>query len=106
MLRAEPRRALGGHALLESTLACDRLARSWPHPHSPPHIHHARLLALGEDKQQPLVRVELSVVALAHAAQLRQVLRPLLAEQVRLAGVVTQKLARRSHLEALRSGTR
>ena len=62
----------------------------------------ARLLLLGENEQHFLVRVQLGVVALAHAAQLLEVLRPLLAQQVRLAGVVAQELAGRGDLEALR----
>jgi len=63
----------------------------------------APLLALGVHQQKPLVGVELSAIDLAHTPQLRQVLWPLFAQQVRLAGVVAQQLARSRHLEAFDS---
>ena len=48
--------------------------------------------ALWHDEQQSLVRVQLRVVALSYAAQLREVLRPLLPQQMGLSGTVAQQL--------------
>ena len=58
--------------------------------------------ALWHDEQQSLVRVELGVVALAYTAQLGEMLRPLLPEQVGLASEMAQQLAGRGDLETLR----
>jgi len=58
-------------------------------------------LLLGEDQQHLLVGVQLRTVHRAHAAQLREVLRPLFPQEMRLPSVVAQQLARRRHLEAL-----
>ena len=65
------------------------------------HVESRGKLLLREDEQQTLVRVELGVVDAANAAQLREVLRPLLPEEVSLAGVVAEQLAGRGDLEAL-----